>query len=85
MSADERSESYSVARIREALKEHASNDEWGVPYFYEGSLIGALRGEYDKDGCRHRFPDSTRCTLSAEAHAEVPGLAEVHGFPGAAS
>lgn len=74
-------ERYSVARIRQAFKENASKDDWGVPYFYEDGLIAALRGEYDGPGCRHRFPDATRCTLSAEAHLEVPGLAEHHGFP----
>jgi len=78
---DERSEVYSVARIRQAFAEKVGCDEWGVKAFYEDSLIASLRGEYDGPGCRHRFPDGTRCTLSDEAHAEVPGLSEVHRFP----
>lgn len=36
--------------------------------------------ETHSGGCRHRFPDGTRCTLDAAAHAEVPGLAKVHDF-----
>ena len=76
----EQSETYSVSRIRAAFAEHAGKDEWGVPCFYEDGLIASLRGEYDREGCRHRFPDGTRCTLSDEAHAEVPGLARVHGY-----
>lgn len=43
-------------------------------------LIASLRGQYDGEGCRHRFPDGTRCTLPVEAHAEVPGV-EVHDLP----
>lgn len=75
-------ETYSVARIREAFREHARGDEWGVPSFYENGLIDALRGKYDPpEACKHRFPDGTRCTLDAEAHAEVPGLAQVHSYP----
>ena len=77
----EQGEVYSVARIRAAFTEHARGDEWGVPSFYEEGLIASLRGEYDGDGCRHRFPDGTRCRLTTDAHNEVPGLAEVHGYP----
>lgn len=33
-------------------------------------------------GGLHRFPDGTPCALSDAAHAEVPGLAEVHGYDG---
>ena len=77
----EQTEMYSVARIRAAFAESNCRDEWGLTALYEDGLIASLRGEYDGGGCRHRFPDGTRCTLSAEAHVEVPGLAAVHGFP----
>lgn len=68
-------ESYSVEEIQNAFADHAMNDSWGVPCFYEGGLISALRGEY---GCVHRYSDGTRCTLSTAAHVEIPGLAEAH-------
>lgn len=45
----ERIEAYSVEEIREAFAKHASEDDWGVPKFYEGTLIAALRGEFDKE------------------------------------
>lgn len=73
----EAAEPYTVEQIRQAFDAHANEDSWGVPSFYEEGLIAALRGAY---GCRHRFPDGTRCTLDADAHAEVPGLAEIHGY-----
>ena len=31
--------------------------------------------------CLHIFPDGTRCTLSAQAHKSIVGLADVHGYP----
>jgi hypothetical protein len=42
-------ETYSVAEIRAAFAQYASADDWGVPSFYEGGLISALRGEYRHD------------------------------------
>lgn len=81
----ESDETYSVAEIREAFADYASGDDWGVKSFYEDALISALRGHYETGKCRHRFPDGTRCKLGPEAHAEVPGLAEVHGYTPAQS
>lgn len=75
---NERTEFYSVDDIRAAFKAHARPDDWGVESFYEDGLINALRGRY---GCTHRFPDGTRCTLSDEAHASVPGLSKTHNRP----
>lgn len=48
MAKDENVENYTVAQIREAFAKHASKDDWGVPSFYDESLIAALRGEYDE-------------------------------------
>lgn len=42
-------EMYSVHEIRAAFGRHARPDDWGVPSFYEGILISALRGDYDGD------------------------------------
>lgn len=49
MSKPEAEETYSVEQIRAAYAKHASDDDWGVPSFYDDSLIAALRGEYDKE------------------------------------
>lgn len=48
----EKREVYSVADIRKAFAKHASRDDWGVPAMYEGVLISALRGEFDKKASR---------------------------------
>lgn len=50
LAKDENVENYSVAQIRGAFAKHASEDDWGVPNFYEGGLIDALRGVYDEEG-----------------------------------
>lgn len=42
-------ETYSVADIERAFEKWASPDDWGVPAFYLGGLLSALRGEYDAD------------------------------------
>jgi hypothetical protein len=39
-------DTYTVAQIREAFTRYAGCDDWGVPSFYEHSLVAALRGEY---------------------------------------
>ena len=44
---NDEAETYSVAEIQAAYEKHARPDDWGVPSFYFGSLINALRGEYD--------------------------------------
>lgn len=49
MHEDEAAEFYSVAQIRAAFTKWSAPDDWGVPAFYEGGLIAALRGEYDKE------------------------------------
>lgn len=49
MSKSEAVENYTVEQIRRAFFKHAREDDWGVPKFYEVSLIAALRGEYDED------------------------------------
>lgn len=49
MSTPEADEVYTVEQIRQAYAKHASNDDWGVPSFYDTGLIAALRGEYDKE------------------------------------
>ncbi|PZR55255.1 hypothetical protein DNL40_02470 [Xylanimonas oleitrophica] len=41
-------EAYTVGQISEAFAKHASADGWGVPAFYEGGLLSALRGEFDR-------------------------------------
>ena len=46
----ERFEAYTVEQIRKAFFKHSRLDDWGVPSFYEGGLIAALRGEYDEAG-----------------------------------
>lgn len=46
MTPDEETETYSVAEIRAAFANHARDDDWGVPFFYDTGLIAALRGEY---------------------------------------
>jgi hypothetical protein len=45
--ARENVETYSVTDIRRAFAAYASDDGWGIPSFYEGGLISALRGEFD--------------------------------------
>lgn len=40
-------ETYSVTQIRKAFDKHAGTDDWGLPAFYVGGLVAALRGEYD--------------------------------------
>lgn len=53
--SDESKETYSVEQIREAYANHAREDDWSMPVFYENSLISALRGEYDNaDGAAER-------------------------------
>lgn len=55
--ARESAETYSVTDIRRAFADHASNDDWGVPSFYEGSLLAALRGELEPVLAFDRFAD----------------------------
>lgn len=31
--------------------------------------------------CMHLFPDGTLCSLDARTHDNIPGLAELHGYP----
>lgn len=45
----EKHETYSVSQIRKAFAKYATRDDWGVKFFYEISLIAALRGEYDDE------------------------------------
>lgn len=52
MPDNDTTETYTVAQIREAFNRHASNDDWGVPSFYESTLVRALRGEYDAEHSR---------------------------------
>lgn len=47
MAKDEAIETYTVVQIRRAFADHARDDDWGVPAFYEDGLIDALRGKYD--------------------------------------
>ncbi len=44
----EQGETYTVFDIKVAFGKYASPDDWGVPAFYLGGLLAALRGEYDK-------------------------------------
>ena len=47
MTTVEGREMYSVTEIRAAFAKYASTDKWGVPFFCEGTMLSALRGEFE--------------------------------------